>query len=104
MDTQTLIGAALDLLFLGDLTMSQVGHHWQTTSVWLLLRLIGIALFCMVIALQVKVSQCIATIFINAFMGRNRRRSPDISGAGGPAICRQFSARNQLIPSTMEWK
>jgi hypothetical protein len=43
------------LLFLGGLVMTQMPRHWQTTRGWLLISLAGIPLFCMAIAIMVKV-------------------------------------------------
>ncbi|MOA01420.1 hypothetical protein D3C78_1208280 [compost metagenome] len=43
------------LLFLGGLVMTQMPRYWQTIPGWLLVSLAGIPLFCMAIAIMVKV-------------------------------------------------
>ncbi|MBD9415941.1 hypothetical protein IB234_15365 [Pseudomonas sp. PDM16] len=43
------------LLLLGGLLMTQMPKHWQTTRGWLLVSLAGIPLFCMALAIMVKV-------------------------------------------------
>lgn len=55
MDIQTLIGAALGLLFLGALVMTQMPKEWQTTGGWLLVSLAGIPLFGIILAVLIKV-------------------------------------------------
>ena len=55
MDTPTLIGAALGLLFLGSLVMTQMPKEWQTIGGWLLVSLAGIPLFGIVLAVLIKV-------------------------------------------------
>ncbi|WXL27778.1 hypothetical protein WG219_10125 [Ectopseudomonas mendocina] len=63
------------LLFLGGLVMTQMPKHWQTIQGWLLISLAGIPLFCMAIAILVKVPMllfgAIALICFQA--GRNSR-------------------------------
>lgn len=55
MQIADLLAGVTGLLFLGGLVMTQMPKHWQTTQGWLLISLAGIPLFCMAIAIMVKV-------------------------------------------------
>lgn len=65
------------LLILGGLTMTQMPKHWQTTGGWLLVSLAGIPLFCMAIAVMVKVPLllfgALAWACFHAGQGRRKR-------------------------------
>ena len=76
MDTPTLIGAALGLLFLGSLVMTQMPKEWQTIGGWLLVSLAGIPLFGIVLAVLIKVPLLLfgAVAWACFHAGRSSRR------------------------------